>query len=97
VSSKAIRIPTSRAAAISAVPIAFGSFVVAATRGVMQVVELADRGDAGEQHLAVHGAGEGVYESGVKRRGDGVHLLAPRPETCRARSASRPRSARWNA
>jgi len=46
----------------------------------MQVVELADRGDPREQHLAVHRSGEVVVRVRGERRGDGVHLLAPSPE-----------------
>ena len=55
--------------------------VVRRTSGlVMDVVELADRGDARHRHLAEHGAGEAVVVVGGEPAGDVVHLVAPRPE-----------------
>ena len=47
---------------------------------VVQVVELADRADAGRAHLGVGVAGELEVRLRRELRGHGVHLLAPGPE-----------------
>src|SRR5690606_12748579 len=57
-----------------------GVGVGGAAGGVVQVVELADGGDAGEGHLGVHGAGEAVVGVGGQPVGDRVHDLPPGPE-----------------
>ena len=51
---------------------------------MVEVVELADRGDPGERHLAEGGAGEAEVALRVEPRGDLVHLLAPGPEAAAA-------------
>ncbi len=47
---------------------------------VMQVVELADGGDARQRHLRVGGAGQRQQRVGVEALGDVVHGVAPGPE-----------------
>ena len=49
-----------------------------------------DDGDAGETHLGVRGAGQPVQQVGVEHGGQGVHVVAPRPE----RVAGRPSAQR---
>ena len=56
----------------------------AAAGAVVDVVELADRGDPGQRHLRVHGAGQGPVGVRVEPGGDGVHRLAPGPERAAA-------------
>ena len=51
---------------------------------VVEVVELADAGDAGERHLPERGAREREARVGIERAGELVHLLAPGPERARA-------------
>ena len=55
-----------------------------AARPVVQVVELADAGDAGERHLGVRRPGQREVGVRVEPRGDGVHALAPGPERAAA-------------
>ena len=52
---------------------------------VVEVVELADAGDAGQRHLAERRAREREAAVGVERAGERVHLLAPGPERARLR------------
>ena len=47
---------------------------------VVEVVELADRGDPGERHLGEGRPGEAEVALGVEPRRERVHLLAPGPE-----------------
>ena len=47
---------------------------------VMDVVKLADDGDAGERHFGVRRASERAHRVGIDRGGERVHLLAPGPE-----------------
>ena len=54
--------------------------VRAAVGRVVQVVELADRGVAGFEHLDVQLRGDGLQRVGVEARGEAVHRLAPGPE-----------------
>ena len=51
-----------------------------AARRVVQVVELADRGDAGQGHLGVRRTGEREVGVRVEPGGDRVHRVAPGPE-----------------
>ena len=52
---------------------------------VVQVVELAHAGDAGQRHLGVRRPRQREVAVGVEPRGDGVHPLAARSRTCRRR------------
>ena len=72
--------PVSRAAAISARDIAAGSAYGAAVGRVVQVMEFADGGVAGLEHLDVQLRGDGVQRVGIEARGEAVHRLAPGPE-----------------
>ena len=74
------RMPVSRAAAISARDIAAGIGVRPAVGRVVQVVEFADRGVAGFQHLDVQLRGDRLQRFGVEARGEAVHGFAPGPE-----------------
>ena len=47
---------------------------------VVHIVELADRGDARERHLGVHGPGEPPVAIGVHPLGGAVHQVPPGPE-----------------
>ena len=58
-----------------------GVGVGVAARRVVQVVELADRADPGQRHLGVGRGRERQIGIGVEPGGEGVHLLAPRPES----------------
>src|SRR5262249_17388006 len=49
-------------------------------RSVVQVVELADRGDAGQRHLGEDRPGQGVVTVRVESAGYRVHVLTPGPE-----------------
>ncbi len=51
-----------------------------AARRVVQIVELADAGVAGQHHLRVDGAGQPIVRVRIQPRRNGVHALAPRPE-----------------
>ena len=67
--------------------------VPAAAGAVVQVVELAHAGDAGQRHLGVDRAGQGQVGVRVQPRGGRVHLLPPGPERAPARlraAAQRP-------
>ena len=61
-----------------------GVGVRGASGAVVEVVELADRTDAGEHHLGERGPSQPEVGLRVERRGDRVHLLAPCPERSRA-------------
>ncbi|BCB79648.1 hypothetical protein Pflav_060580 [Phytohabitans flavus] len=50
----------------------------------MQVVELADAGDAGQGHLRVHRAGERAVAVRGEEGGDLVHHVPPAPERAAA-------------
>ena len=58
--------------------------VAGAAGGVVQVVELADRGDARQRHLGVGRAREREVAVRVEPLGERVHLLAPGPERAAA-------------
>jgi hypothetical protein len=51
-----------------------------AARAVVQVMELAHRGHAGQRHLAEGRPREPVIALGIEALGECVHLLAPGPE-----------------
>ena len=76
--------PASAAAAISARPIAFGSSYGLAAAAVVEVVELADRRDAGQRHLGEGRAREREVAVRIEPLGERVHLLAPGPERAAA-------------
>jgi hypothetical protein len=80
VSSRVIRMPASRAASISAWPIALGSSYGVPSGPWCRVVELAHRGDAGERHLGIGRPGEPQVAVRVECCRDAIHLLAPGPE-----------------
>ena len=54
-----------------------------AIRPVVQVVEFADRGVTGFEHLHVQLRGNGVQQVGIEARGHRVHGFAPGPERIR--------------
>ena len=60
--------------------------VAATTTVVVEVVELADGGDAGQRHLRVGRPGERVVPLGVELVYQLIHQPAPRPEVGRRRS-----------
>ncbi len=53
---------------------------------VMEVVELADRGEAGLQHLDIGERGDGLDILRLERQGEAVHPVAPGPERILARA-----------
>ena len=93
-----IRIPASRAAAISASPDLVRVGVRPAARAVVQVVELADGGDPRPAPSRRRSPGRGASSSrGSRRRRDRVHRPRARSRSCRRPRWARPRSARWKA
>ena len=83
-SSSVRPIPASSAASRQRQPHRVRVVVAAAARRVMQVVELADRGVTGAQHLQVGGKGQLPQPVRVQPAGEFVHPVAPGPERAAA-------------
>jgi hypothetical protein len=66
------------------VPHRVGVSIAVPARRVVQVVELADAGDAGQHHLGERGPGQREVGVRVEPAGHAVHLLAPGPERAAA-------------
>ena len=96
-SSSAIRIPASRAAATSGVAHRVGVVVRRAVGLVVQVVELPDRGDPGGGHLAVRRPGQREVGVGVERAPATAYICSRQVQNVPRSRWVRPRSARWNA
>ena len=79
-SSRVSRSPASRAACDDGLAHGVGVGVRPAGEVVVQVVELADDGDAGQHHLGEDRPRQGEVGVGVEVPRDGIHLLAPGPE-----------------
>ena len=89
--------PASAAASTSASAHGVRVGVAAAAGRVVQVVELADAGDAGERHLGVDGGGQRAVAVRVERARRRAYIPRARSRTCRRRAWVRPRRARWKA
>ena len=92
-----IRIPASRAAAISASPISFGSAYGRPPGRVVQVVELADGRDPGERHLGERRPGQRASSVSGSRRSASSYISSRQVQKLPRPRWVRPRSARWKA